>query len=53
MPPIIVHNDVAIFPRFGGERDVTHLIYVKIKPYYFLCCFGEDGVVSNFFLNKK
>ena len=47
-PPIIVYSDVAIFPRFGGKRDVAHLIYVKIKPYHFLCCFGKDGVVSNF-----
>ena len=35
-PLIIVYSDVAIFPRFGGKRDVTHLIYVKIKPYHFL-----------------
>ena len=32
-PAIILYSDVAIFPRFGGKRDVTHLIYVKIKPY--------------------
>ena len=52
-PPIIVYSDVVVFPRFGGKRDVTHLIHVKIKPYHFLCCFGKDGVVSNFSLNKK
>ena len=50
---IIVYSDVAIFPRFEGKRDVTYLIYVKIKPYHFLCCFGKDGVVSNFSLNEK
>ena len=32
-PAITLYSDVAIFPRFGGKRDVTHLIYVKIKPY--------------------
>ena len=32
-PLIILYSDVAIFPRYGGKRDVTHLIYVKIKPY--------------------
>ena len=52
-PPIIVYSDVAISPRFGGKRDVTYLIYVKIKPYHFLSCFGKDDVVSNFSLNKK
>ena len=50
---IIVYSDVAISPRFGGKRDVTHMIYVKIKPYHFLCCFDKDGMVSNFSLNKK
>ena len=43
-PAIIMYSDVAIFPRFEGKRDVTHLIYVKIKPYHFLCCFGKDSV---------
>ena len=37
-----MYSDVAIFPRFGGKRNVTHLIYVKIKPYHFLCSFGKD-----------
>ena len=39
--------------QFWGKRDITHLIYVKIKPYHFLCCFGKDGMVSSFSLNKK
>ena len=30
-PAIIVYSDVAIFPRFGGKRDVAHLIYVKTR----------------------
>ena len=40
-PPIILYGDVAIFPRFGGKRDVTHLIYVKIKPYLISLLFWQ------------
>ena len=29
------------FPKIWGKRDVTHLIYAKIKPYHFLCCFAQ------------
>ena len=32
-PPIILYSDVTISPRFGGKRDVAHLIYGRIKPY--------------------
>ena len=39
---IILSIDVAILPRFE-VRDVTHLIYVKIKLYQFLLYFGKDG----------
>ena len=42
-PPIILYGDVEIFPRFLGKRDVTHLIYVKIKPYLITVVFGKDG----------
>ena len=36
-----MYSDVAIFPRFGGKRDVTHLIYVKIKPYLISLLFWQ------------
>ena len=36
-----MYSDVAIFPRFGGKRDVTHLIYLKIKPYLISLLFWQ------------
>ena len=47
-----VQSDVAIFPRFGGKRDVTHLIYVNIKPYHFLL-FWQRRRVFKFFPQQK
>ena len=40
-PAIILYSDVAIFPKFGGKRDATHLIYVKIKPYLISLLFWQ------------
>ena len=53
MPPITLHSGVTIFIRFNGEREVTHLIYVKIKPYLIsLLSFGKNEMVSNFSFKK-
>ena len=52
-PPIILYSDVAIFPRFGGKRDVTHVIYVKIKPYLISLMFWQRRRGFKLFLQRK
>ena len=52
-PAIILYGDVAIFPRFGGKRDVTHLIYVKIKPYLISLLFLEKMAWFQTFPSKR
>ena len=52
-PPIIVYSDVAIFPRFGRKRDVTHLIYVKIKPYLISLLFSQRRRRFKLFSQQK